>query len=117
MPIVDVVDVVFVRDLLVPAIGTVGMRVLGVDEMCVGAFVPVPVVGVVRVAIVGVVDMIPVGYCRMTAVRTVLVAMIGMWLVGRFGCHLWAPFVIGFPHQISSTDFVIRFRHQISSSG
>lgn len=84
--VVDVIDVISVRNGLVAAAGTVLVRMVFVDRVSVdAALVPVAVVGGVRVPLVEVIDVIAVLDGDVAAVRPVLVGMVLMNLV--LGCH------------------------------
>ncbi len=75
--VVQVVDVVTVRDGNVPATRTVLVRVVLVDRVPLsGAFVPVVFVLVVEVAVVQVVDVVTVGDSDVPAARTMLMGVI-----------------------------------------
>ena len=75
--VVQVVDVVTVRDGNVPATRTVLVRVVLVDRVPLsGAFVPVVFMLVVKVTVVQVVDVVTVGDSDVPAARTMLMGVI-----------------------------------------
>jgi hypothetical protein len=78
VPIVDVIDVVTVRDSLMPTAISMGMVMVCVLHMRKGALV---VVGAVGVAIVDVIDMSLVLHSRMAATGLVLMDVIFMHAV------------------------------------
>jgi hypothetical protein len=81
VPIVDVIDVVTVRDSLMPTAISMGMVMVCVLHMRKGALVVVVVVGAVGVAIVDVIDMSLVLHSRMAATGLVLMDVIFMHAV------------------------------------
>jgi len=86
VPVMDVVDVVAVRDGDMSAAFAVGVVVSGVLGVVHGAaLVEVPVVGGVQVPIVDVVDMIAVGDGDMSTSLTMHVSVVGVLDVG--GAH------------------------------
>jgi hypothetical protein len=83
VPVVDVIDVVTVRDSLMPTAVGVGMLMVGVLHMRQVPLVIVIVVGAMGVAIVDVVDMPVVLDRRMSAAGPVLMGVVFMHVVHR----------------------------------
>lgn len=84
--VVDVIDVVTVRDALMTAARTVLMLMILVDGVGAGAaLVPVALVKMVGVAVVEVVHMVAVLDRSVPAIRSMLMGMVLVYLVGA--CH------------------------------
>jgi hypothetical protein len=81
VPIVDVIDVVTMRDSLMPTAFSMGVLMVGVLHMRQVALVIVIVVGAMGVAIVDVIDMSLVLDGRMSALGSVLMGVIFMHAV------------------------------------
>jgi phosphotransferase system glucose/maltose/N-acetylglucosamine-specific IIC component len=81
VPIVDVIDVVTVRDSHMPTALSMGVVMVGVLHMRQFALVIVIVVGAMGVAIVDVIDMSLVLHSRMSALGSVLMGVIFMHAV------------------------------------
>ena len=92
MTIVDVVDVVTVRDRFVSALRTVFVIVLVVGHVRHLALVPMAVVQVVGMAVVEVIDVIAVFDRGVPAVGSV---NMGVFVVHRAGTHAEIPFGFG----------------------
>ena len=88
VPVVDVVDVIVVRDGDMSAGFAVGVIVSGVLGVALGAaLIEVPVVRGVKVAVVDEVDMVPVGDGDVSATVTMHVGVVGVLDVGGgHGC-------------------------------
>jgi hypothetical protein len=126
----QVVDVIPVRNGVVPAAVAVGVRRIAVDRIGVLAgvglidgdhvFVDVLLVGVVQMAVMEVVDVIVVPHCRMAAARSVLVRMGAfMDLVGHaFTLGRVASFRKRIParllHEARSSSWLLRITIDIS---
>ena len=86
MPVVEVVDVVVVREGDVPATWTVGVIMMLVARVTLGlALVVVPVMLSVQMSVVDIVDVIAMGDGDMAAALAVDVRMVSVFAVR--GCH------------------------------